>query len=274
MSYQIKYAYTCHMGKVRGNNEDNFWCCGETLPADNQGTNGVRSGTAPGWRLPALAVFDGMGGESCGEIAAFLAAEEFGKYYKKHRDILRLEPELLMSEICYSMNEAICAYGKENRINSMGTTVAMAVFTPKQMYICNLGDSRIYATDGEGLKQISADHVLGNSFLGKAPLTQYLGMPLEQQMLEPFAEELAYVEGRKYLLCSDGMTDMLSDGEIADVLTREIPLEETVELLLERALKKGGKDNVTIILCEIQKQNCGAKMKSWLKGLKKEDEHK
>ena len=77
MAYQIEYAYTCHIGKIRNNNEDNFWCFGESLPVNNEGTKGICSKIISGNRAPAMAVFDGMGGESCGEIAATV-----GKPYK------------------------------------------------------------------------------------------------------------------------------------------------------------------------------------------------
>lgn len=70
--------------------------------------------------------------------------------------------------------------------------------------------------------------------------------------LEPSIVKMEVHPGMRYLLCSDGLTDMLSDGEIADILTRELPVQETVELLLERALKKGGRDNATMVLCEIR----------------------
>lgn len=60
--------------------------------------------------------------------------------------------------------------------------------------------------------------------------------------------------GDRFLLCSDGITDMLSDGEIADILSRDISVEDTVELLVDRALKKGGRDNITVVLCEIMEQ--------------------
>ena len=75
MAYQIDYAYTCHTGKVRINNEDNFWCCGVRLPVHNQGVDGILAGHTQHWQLPVLAVFDGMGGESCGEMAASAAVE-------------------------------------------------------------------------------------------------------------------------------------------------------------------------------------------------------
>ena len=73
-------------------------------------------------------------------------------------------------------------------------------------------------------------------------------------------------------MCSDGVTDMLSDGEIADILSRKNSLRETVELLLDRALQKGGRDNVTIILCEVQKQELKGKFKAWLKSMKQKSE--
>lgn len=263
MAYQIEYAYTCHMGRVRANNEDNFWCCGKTLPVDNRGEEGVRSEIVSGIRLPALAVFDGMGGESCGEMAAFLAAEAFGKYYQANKKILRDVPEDFIEGVCTDMNRAVCRYGKEHQIQSMGSTMAMTLFTPESMFICNLGDSRIYFSDGERFRQISADHVLAGSRIKKAPLTQYLGMPEDQQMLEPSVLEIEHQEGYRYLLCTDGLTDMLSDGEIADILTRDTSLSEMVRMLLERALEKGGKDNITIALCEVQKQESGKILKTW-----------
>lgn len=80
--------------------------------------------------------------------------------------------------------------------------------------------------------------------------------------LEPSMAKLSPEPGKRYLLCSDGLTDMLSDGEIADILTREITVQETVEVLLERTLKKGGRDNATIILCEVRE-----KEKNWLQKL-------
>ena len=64
MAYQIDYAYTCHTGKVRTNNEDNFWCCGVRLPVHNQGVDGILAGHTQHWQLPVLAVFDGMEGKA------------------------------------------------------------------------------------------------------------------------------------------------------------------------------------------------------------------
>ena len=254
MAYQIEYAYTCHIGKIRNNNEDNFWCCGDSLEAQNQGISHIRSGYMKQSEYPLLAVFDGMGGESCGEMAAFLAAEACGEHFKTAKDGIRNDPEEFLNEICESMNQAICDYGRTNKINSMGTTAALLAFAEDAVYSCNLGDSRIYKSDREKFYQISQDHVLGRSLFGKAPLTQYLGMEEENLQLEPSISRQEIKIGDRFLLCSDGITDMLSDGEIADILSRDIPVAKTVEILVDRALKKGGRDNITVVLCEIMEQ--------------------
>lgn len=254
MAYQIEYAYTCHIGKIRNNNEDNFWCCGDSLEAQNQGMSHIRSGYMKQSEYPLLAVFDGMGGESCGEMAAFLAAEACGEHFKTAKDGIRNDPEEFLNEICESMNQAICDYVRTNKINSMGTTAALLAFAEDAVYSCNLGDSRIYKSDREKFYQISQDHVLGRSLFGKAPLTQYLGMEEENLQLEPSISRQEIKIGDRFLLCSDGITDMLSDGEIADILSRDIPVAKTVEILVDRALKKGGRDNITVVLCEIMEQ--------------------
>ena len=268
MAYQIEYAYTCHIGKIRNNNEDNFWCCGDSLEAQNQGMSHIRSGYMKQSEYPLLAVFDGMGGESCGEMAAFLAAEACGEHFKTAKDGIRNDPEEFLNEICESMNQAICDYGRTNKINSMGTTAALLAFAEDAVYSCNLGDSRIYKSDREKFYQISQDHVLGRSLFGKAPLTQYLGMEEENLQLEPSISRQEIKIGDRFLLCSDGITDMLSDGEIADILSRDIPVAKTVEILVDRALKKGGRDNITVVLCEIMEQprNMFRRVLNWFHG--------
>lgn len=262
MAYQIDYAYTSHVGRVRAKNEDNYWCCGKTRRSGKNGTDGIRFGSVSQVKRPLLAVFDGMGGESCGEIAAGLAAEACGDYYQKKKETADRDPETFFREICGSMNHRVCRYSIENRVGSMGTTAAMLMFGGQSTYACNLGDSRIYQVQDGMFRQISVDHVLDGGFYGKAPLTQYVGIPEDGMQLEPFTARLDYTLGTRYLICSDGVTDMLSDEEIGSILALEIPVDETVELLLDKALEKGGRDNVTIVVCKV-----GEARKSLLRSL-------
>ena len=252
--YQIECAYTCHTGNIRANNEDNFWCFGESLPVNNEGTKGICSKIISGNRVPAMAVFDGMGGESCGEIAAFLASEEFGKFYNANKRMLRDMPEDFIDGVCEKDESGSmqiwdrASYSElweaQWRCSSLHRSLCLPAI---------LGTAGFILWTGGKLQQISTDHVLGGTAVGKAPLTQYLGLPEELQRLEPSVTEIEHKEGYRYLLCSDGVTDMLSDSEIEAILSQDMEISEIVNDLLESALQKGGRDNVTIVLCEVQK---------------------
>lgn len=168
------------------------------------------------------------------------------------------------------MNTAVWRYSADNHIGTMGTTLAMMAFGTKSAYACNLGDSRIYHMFGGEFHQVSTDHVLRSGLFGKAPLTQYLGMEDGEIALEPSLVELELREDSRYLICSDGVTDMLTDGEIAEILNRNAPVGEILEILLEEAMEKGGRDNTTAILCQIEMQEEKNPIKTWLQQLKKD----
>lgn len=272
MTYQIEYAYTCHTGNVRVNNEDNFWCCGSQMEAENHGTEGICTGSESNGKLPAFAVFDGMGGESSGEMAAWLAADQFGKYYAENKRIRKKAPEEFLEQAVLNMNRGVCRYAAEHRISSMGTTMAMGLFGADAVYLSNLGDSRIYQFREGQMRRVSTDHVLGGSLFGKAPLTQYLGIPEESMGLEVIPVICEYQNEDRFLFCSDGMTDMLSESEIGEILAKGAPVKETVEILLEQSLKKGGRDNVTIVLCEVRETERENPVKTWIKRWKDKQE--
>lgn len=266
MGYQIEYAYTCHTGKVRANNEDNFWCCGESLEAENFGTDDVLVGCEHQSQIPLLAVFDGMGGESCGEMASYLASDACGGYYRENKEDMLDEPVKFWNGICRHMNQSVCEYAKENKIRSMGATAAMIGFGNDSVYICNLGDSRVYRWSDE-LVQMSTDHVLAGGLFGKAPLVQFVGIPEEQMMLEPAIIEDKCEIGDYYLICSDGLTDMVKFTEIQQILEKRTSVKDAVEELLKKALDAGGKDNITIVLCEVKSLEPKSGVLSWLKKL-------
>ena len=121
MAYQIDYAYTCHTGKVRTNNEDNFWCCGVRLPVHNQGVDGILAGHTQHWQLPVLAVFDGMGGESCGEMAASAAVEALGGFYEENKktSLVQIQKNMIINiDKIYAITKNSILYedGKEYEI--------------------------------------------------------------------------------------------------------------------------------------------------------------
>ena len=126
-TYLVPVSYT-HLdvykrqGKVRPNNEDNFWCCGEYLPVSNHGTEEIRTGLRLRESLPVMSVFDGMGGESQGEMAAWLASDSLEHFYRENKGMLRKTPELFLTEACKNMNQAVCDYGREQRISAMAVS--------------------------------------------------------------------------------------------------------------------------------------------------------
>lgn len=255
MDYKIRYACVCDKGKVRANNEDNFWCQGLYLEQDHEGLSQPLTGEASSSGLPGFAVFDGMGGESCGETASYLAADAFQKCYQQELAGAGADIEAFLKRTCREMNRAVYQYSVEKKIRSMGSTASMIVFGKDQIFIGNLGDTRIYHFYGNCLKQISREHSL-KRFPGdrKGPLTQYVGIPESELQVSPYIAKGSYHDKDKYLICSDGLTDLVSEREISQVLSGERELKESARILLEMALDKGGHDNITILLCELEEQ--------------------
>ena len=267
MNYPIEYAWFCHGGKVRPNNEDNVWCMGQMFPMIHEGSEEVREGKLSSAEAPVFAVFDGMGGESCGEVASYLGAKAFGESVEALRSLLVQNPEDFLGEACQRMNQEVLDYARANRVRTMGSTVAMAAFGEDHIGAGNLGDSRIYALFQGKLAQVSKDHVLSRSLFGKAPLTQYLGLPQEEMSLEPHLLRLPYRNGLRILLCSDGVTDMISERRIRDFLLLE-DCGASARAILQEGLSAGGRDNLSAVVIRVLGQEAapegGEKRKGWL----------
>ena len=251
MKYEIYYALACNTGKVRVINQDNFWCVSEYLQEKNNGLDSLKSGKINSENYLAFVVFDGMGGEQYGEMAAYIAAETFDNIYKDKK-VVDIKDFLIDS--CKQMNDNITAYAKNKSAECVGTTSAMIMFGKKGIYACNIGDSRIYRYDNKNLNQISKDHVMDIFNDRKPPLTQFLGIPETEFAIEPYIVQESYNNGDCYLICSDGLTDMLKEDEIKDIISENKNIKICVKILLEKALLNGGRDNITIILCKIIKQ--------------------
>ena len=134
----------------------------------------------------------------------------------------------------------------------MGTTAAMLLFDGKAVYLCNIGDSKIYLYSDGRVEQISVDHVGVPAFGLKPPLIQNLGIPDSEMIIEPYTAKGHYRSGDQYLICSDGLSDMVSNGEIEKTMQLSDPVKET-NCLMDLAMEHGGKDNITIIIIKILK---------------------
>ena len=252
MPYILDAACLCNTGKVRKNNEDNFFFDGRCMEADNNGLKHPVTMTKTLRRELCIAIFDGMGGENFGEAASFVAADCMQYTTRKLKDYFIPERKFRNS-MCMKINDAVVAKQQELCTERMGSTMVALYFSHGYVYVCNLGDSRAYRLrDGEFL-QLSVDHLekREGQTRKKAPLTQHLGISPENFLIEPYIAKGELKHGDQYLLCSDGLTDMLTNFEIDEILSNTTSAEECVKRLIDSALEKGGKDNVTAIACRI-----------------------
>ena len=253
MAFILEAACGSHVGKVRKTNEDNFFFDGRCLEELNMGLEhpvtmekGLRGKVF-------LAVLDGMGGESYGECASYTAAEGLKSAERGLRDLFVPEKRFLEDTV-RKLNNAVVAKMKELQTEHMGSTLVMLCFTRNRVYSCNLGDSRAFRLrDGE-LSQLSRDHVESRPLSGerKPRLSQFLGINPEECLIEPYIAQGELKREDRYLLCSDGVTDLLTEPEITGILLTAESAEECVRKLIDAALEKGGRDNITAIVCRIR----------------------
>lgn len=260
MQYQI--SAETNIGNFRTKNEDNFFCrdiyknIGETVF--------VHDGFLSVDVLNVVGVFDGMGGLSNGEKASYIAVRVLGEYLKETRERGRFfEHQIVLSKI----NQCMCEEMSRSQ-KRMGSTAVIWSCQDRLACISNLGDSRGYIYRNGLLKQLSCDHTeqqsmielqreLGLTKMGTClnynnTLTQHLGIAEEEFILEPAESGMIQVQEEDiFLLCSDGLTGELSDREIADILKLNTSLTEKKDLLIEKTLQVGGKDNITVVLIKV-----------------------
>lgn len=251
LKYRIQYSCISDVGKCRRTNQDNFICGKTYMEPEGKDVLFPITGEADGKKGLLLGVFDGMGGEECGEAAAWIAACRASEL------VIKRDAPSALRRYCLDANEEICRYTEEHNLFSMGTTAALLAFTRDKITLCNIGDSKIFCFADDKLEQISEDHV-GIAIYGhKPPLSQNLGIPPTELHIEPYIVSKDYRHGETYLICSDGLTDMVEEAEI-ETMMQQKSFDELPSLLLETALSHGGKDNITLILCRIEKK------KNWL----------
>lgn len=236
---EIEYAVISDIGKIRKENQDSVYFDGYCVSDENHFSITDRISVDK----PILfAVFDGMGGECCGKEASEIACK-----------VLKNNKSIELNNLCMKINDEICRFMQENDIKTMGTTAAIIKVDSSMVYICNIGDSKIYHITDTELKKISEDHVLKFGKNGtRSVLTQYLGIDEKEIVIEPYNTTSEVYDGDIYLICSDGLTDMIDEKEIFSTLKNN-NISESAELLLETAISNGGKDNISFIILKINK---------------------
>ena len=208
-----------------------------------------------------FAVADGMGGHAGGEVASSVAVDVLRDAFERNVFEARTEASVEVPrrgrELACAIqmaNEAIFALAQDDpALKKMGTTVVSARFSPnkQRVYIGHVGDSRCYRLRGEDFRQLTKDHTM-STFGVTGPrgndLYQAVGvqptLSIDLIVDKPSENDL-------YLLCSDGLSKMVSNEEIRDVLIAEADLEAAVYGLMELANDRGGRDNITLILVKV-----------------------
>ena len=253
----LRAAAYSDLGLRRKNNEDNLYFAGRVLPEQNIGTEEIWEDQ---WTDASafFGVFDGMGGESDGETASFLAASccQAVTFAEEKTEIASTLETLILQ-----MNDLVAEVA-ENRQERCGTTGNLLYLTKDAYFDANVGDSRTYLYRQGILRQLSTDHTDAGLLarLGiekrKPRLSQYIGLSPEEALIEPSLYQGEVKACDRFLLCSDGLTDLVSEKEIAEVLALADP-GVSVQKLVSLALAAGGRDNITVLVVEVLEETEG-----------------
>lgn len=236
----MEYAYLTDPGKIREHNEDSV------IIVKNHNNEYL------------LAVADGMGGHRGGEIASSIAISHIGKSFRELGKLGNKEDAILwIKNVVSEANVQIYKYTEENPESSgMGTTIVLSLLTDEYLLFGNIGDSSGYVYKDKQIHKITNDHTLVNLLLKSGEITEEeakdhprknvlmkaLGATTNVEM-DIFDVETD-VEG--IFLCSDGLTNMLEDEQIAKVLNEETTAEEKMNKLIIKANNRGGTDNISV----------------------------
>lgn len=234
-SVQFNCWVASHVGNRRRNQEDAVAACGlnELRPKAWQATKHDRS-----WAFIA----DGMGGHAGGEVASDLAVTMLSERAEE------LQTEMAITSALLSAHNEIYSRGSTNdNLVGMATTISGVIFNGDNCLAFNLGDSRIYHLGGDGLQQITVDHDSGEGLFG------YLGGTYSSLARKPDFHRITCRLGEIVILCTDGLTKMLSDLEIEAVLAEHV--NQPAKALVDAALEAGGYDNVSVIVVRLETES-------------------
>lgn len=252
---RVRFAGQTDVGQVRALNEDNI-----LVPED----------------IALGVVSDGMGGHACGEVASQITVETIEAFYHQTTENepptwpMRLpqadiERERMVAAIKLANAKIFETAANDADKKGMGCTVDAAYVSKGRIFIGHVGDSRVYRLRGGVLSQLTEDHSLLNdykrmkdmtaddiaNFRHKNVVVRALGLS-EAVAVDVFVEET--VPGDLYLLCSDGLTDMLDDAEVTEILNagNRKRLDGIAGKLVDEANEAGGKDNISAVLIAIE----------------------
>ena len=246
----MRSFYLTDAGKVRDHNEDSVIIFKNS---DNE---------------YLMAIADGMGGHSAGEVASSIAIGYLGKHFKEtFFHLNKISAINWIRDSVDTINTLIFQHEKTHpESKGMGTTLVLAVYTKDYLLFGNVGDSSGFVLKDDELRKVTYDHTLVNLLVSAGELTK------EEASIHPKKNVLMKALGaalnvdvdifecdmdmniREVLLCSDGLTNMLDREQIEKVLLGEGSVEEKVERLIRKANNRGGTDNISVAYLTLEKE--------------------
>ena len=240
----MKSFYLTDAGKVRAHNEDSV------IITKNQSGDYL------------MAVADGMGGHSAGEIASSIVVSHLSKCFNE--SFCNMEKSKAVNwirEMANEANELIFSYAQDHpESKGMGTTLVMAVITKEYVLIGNVGDSSGFVVKDEKMHKVTYDHTLVNLLIKAGELTEEEAKdhPKKNVLMKALGANNPIdidifdcdMDISSVLLCSDGLTSMLDTEQIEKVLLSDLEIEDKVIKLIRKSNNRGGTDNISIAYLE------------------------
>lgn len=241
----LKAVYKTDVGRIRKNNEDSV---GIFLNRDGQ-------------RLAIVA--DGMGGHRAGDVASNMTITSLKEMWEESEGIQTADQaeEWLKSRI-FQVNRVLYDHANNHEeCDGMGTTIEAVITTHLFATIAHVGDSRCYILNESGFQQLTEDHTLVNELVrtGQISKEDAEHHPRKNVIMRALGTEqnvnidiktITFEEGDNLLLCSDGLSNKVREGEMAEILKNDIDLEEKATMLISIANERGGEDNISVAIVE------------------------
>lgn len=227
-------------GSKRRNNQDSIFFSDEPV------------GSLPNLYIVA----DGMGGHRAGDKASRMAIDITVEFIKK--STLENPIAILKRAMIFANNEIYKSANKDPDLVGMGTTMVAAVALEEKLYVANVGDSRLYVVNND-IRQITMDHSLVEEMIRSGELERKKGrnhpekniitkaMGSRDEVVPDFFE-IDMEPDDKYVLCSDGLSNMVEDDEIRDIVVDYHDIKDATRALVDRANYYGGSDNISVVI--------------------------
>ncbi len=259
----LEIAAVTDIGQKRASNQDNFYVNGCYI--DHYDIAAERFETVDSMETHVLAVCDGMGGQADGDVAAMIGVSTIADYSRRlsASGASLEETEQTARDMLHEANDRILAYSRTTG-KKMGSTASVLVVASDYVYACNLGDSEIYHKNQYGIERLSKPQTFAQALVDvgaisedqashsyiRNQLSQYLGME-NRRAIRPNQQITSIRNGDMLLICSDGITDVLQSHSIYASLSSGRPVKDIADALIEKALRKGSGDNLTVVIARV-----------------------